>query len=378
VFPQEKTGCTEWRSAARQTFVAARRETDRSASGVLRAIAGAAAAGCLLALGASHTQAHSKSTQVTWTIDVAPIVEARCMRCHRTGGFAPMPLASYADAKKWAPAVRDEVLSGRMPPWPAAPGFGDFANDASLSAVEVELLARWADGGAPLGPAAASAHAAPAPRFDEARGARFELPAVEVSAAATRTATLPTSFASDRWIAGWTFEPGDRSLVEEASLSIDGAAVGAWTPFDDAIASPRGAADRLRAGATLAVAVRYRRTASVKTDRSTLTLYFDRAPSRELRHLAIGCGAHRLDADVDVLAVRPRSAAAGASIETIAYGADDAVTPLAVVSRYRPEFAVTYRLRSPVRLARGSRIEVRSPSSDDCGAVVDYVRRGRR
>src|SRR5689334_13367792 len=115
VFPQEKTGCTEWRSAARQTFVAARRETDRSASGVLRAIAGAAAAGCLLALGASHTQAHSKSTQVTWTIDVAPIVEARCMRCHRTGGFAPMPLASYADAKKWAPAVRDEVLSGRMP-----------------------------------------------------------------------------------------------------------------------------------------------------------------------------------------------------------------------------------------------------------------------
>jgi hypothetical protein len=116
----------------------------------------------------------------------------------------------------------------------------------------------------------------------------------------------------------------------------------------------------------------------VKTDRSALTLYFDRAPSRELRHLAIGCGAYHLDADVDVLAVRPRSAAAGASIETIAYGADDAVTPLAVVSRYRPEFAVTYRLRSPVRLARGSRIEVRSPSSDDCGAVVDYVRRGRR
>ena len=36
-----------------------------------------------------------------------------------------------------------------MPIWKAARGYGDFANDPSLSPFEIALVAAWADGGAP-------------------------------------------------------------------------------------------------------------------------------------------------------------------------------------------------------------------------------------
>src|SRR6185503_8842045 len=110
------------------------------------------------------------------------------VRCHQPNGFAPMSFATYHDAKAWASAIRAEVLSSRMPPWPAAPGYGDFSNDAHLSAVEVELLARWADGGAPLGsPAARTSADAVQPRGESMH---IALPSV-IAAAAERRVALP-------------------------------------------------------------------------------------------------------------------------------------------------------------------------------------------
>jgi len=60
-----------------------------------------------------------------------------------------MPLVTYEQARPWAKAIRDEVLARRMPKWHAARGYGEFANDPSLSPFEVALIAAWAEGGAP-------------------------------------------------------------------------------------------------------------------------------------------------------------------------------------------------------------------------------------
>lgn len=62
-----------------------------------------------------------------------------------------MSLATYDEARPWAKAIRDEVLNRRMPPWGAIKGFGDFANDVSLSQDEINRLAEWVEGGAPEG-----------------------------------------------------------------------------------------------------------------------------------------------------------------------------------------------------------------------------------
>jgi hypothetical protein len=97
------------------------------------------------------------TTRVTWNAEVSRIVQARCVSCHSAGGRAPMPLTSYKEARPWARAIKEEVLTRRMPKWHAVRGYGAFSNDPSLSSFEIALIAAWVDGGAPEGsPAAAN------------------------------------------------------------------------------------------------------------------------------------------------------------------------------------------------------------------------------
>jgi hypothetical protein len=116
----------------------------------LRALA-AVAAGAFLVFSLAHTlTAHDRiTTRVTWTREIAPIVEARCASCHRVGGTSTIALDTYQQARPWAAAIKEEVLTRRMPKWYAARGYGDFANDPSLSPFEIALIAAWVDGGAP-------------------------------------------------------------------------------------------------------------------------------------------------------------------------------------------------------------------------------------
>ena len=60
-------------------------------------------------------------------------------------------LLTYAEARPWAVAVKDEVEERRMPPWGAVKGFGDFRNDEALTPEQIELIVSWVSGGAPEG-----------------------------------------------------------------------------------------------------------------------------------------------------------------------------------------------------------------------------------
>jgi hypothetical protein len=90
-------------------------------------------------------------TKVTWNGEIARLVRARCVRCHSPGGKGLMPLLSYEEARPYAHAIREEVLTRRIPKWHAARGYGRFANDPSLSSFEVGLFVAWVDGGAVRG-----------------------------------------------------------------------------------------------------------------------------------------------------------------------------------------------------------------------------------
>ena len=307
---------------------------------------------------------------MTWTTDVEPIVQARCLACHSTGGFGPMSLATYQEARTWARAIREEVLERRMPPWPAAPGFGDFVNDRSLTSLEVELLTAWADGGTPIGPAVAARHTHASVRPPDLVVA---MPVARPTSALIERVELPTGLAGDRWIRGWEFRPGNRSIIGQAVLSIDGdTPLGTWTPADSAMMYPPGVGQRLPAGARLTIELHYRKAATPQTDQSGVALHFGGRPRRELRHRSLSCGASTVDRDIEALAVTPRAPAAGASIEIAARRPDGSVEALAVVPRYEPAYPVTYRFRTPVRLRRGTVLDVRS-SSASCGAVLDFT-----
>src|SRR4029077_373861 len=49
----------------------------------------------VLAILAVATNAASQTPQVTFTKDVAPILQRSCQNCHRTGSMAPMALLTY-------------------------------------------------------------------------------------------------------------------------------------------------------------------------------------------------------------------------------------------------------------------------------------------
>ncbi|MCU1326140.1 MAG: hypothetical protein JWN34_1510 [Bryobacterales bacterium] len=90
------------------------------------------------------------TTKLTWTQEVSRLVYKHCVSCHREGGRA-FSLTTYAEARPWAKAIRDEVLGRRMPPWGPVKGVGEFHDDASLSLPEIDMFVAWVEGGAPEG-----------------------------------------------------------------------------------------------------------------------------------------------------------------------------------------------------------------------------------
>jgi hypothetical protein len=286
-----------------------------------------------------------------------------------------MPLDTYDAAKAAAIAIRDEVLERRMPPWPAARGFGEFANDRSLTPIEVELLTAWANGGTPIGPPVVAAAVDTARRPERVPDLVVIAPSAREVSGSSHRFEIATGLAEERWISAWEFRPGNRALVEQAFLSIaPDTPLGAWTPPEGMVAFPTGVTLRLPPRSRIVLDVRYRKSTTAQTDRSAVAFYFARQPGRALRHRSIGCGTTVLDQSVDALALTPRLASAGESIEIVAARPDRTVDPLCVVPRYEPAYPITYRFRSGVRLPRGTTLQVRS-SSPDCSVDLSFVAR---
>jgi hypothetical protein len=100
---------------------------------------------------ATATSGHDViTTQITFAREISRVVYDRCANCHRPGGPA-FSLITYAEARPWAAAIKEEVLERRMPPWGAVKGFGEFKNDQGLTQEQIELIADWVEGGAPEG-----------------------------------------------------------------------------------------------------------------------------------------------------------------------------------------------------------------------------------
>jgi len=91
--------------------------------------------------------------QVTFTKDVAPILQEKCQSCHRPDTFAPMSLLTYEEARPWAKSIKQKVVAREMPPWyiDKTVGVRHFKNDVSLTDQEIATIVKWADGGAVKG-----------------------------------------------------------------------------------------------------------------------------------------------------------------------------------------------------------------------------------
>jgi mono/diheme cytochrome c family protein len=120
------------------------------------ALAVAAVVG-LLAPISPRAQSRDAAGDVTFTKDIAPILQRSCQQCHRPAGVAPMPLTTYEEARPWARAMKTKTglgpRAGVMPPFFVERNIGiqKFKKDPSLSDEEIAKIAKWADSGAPRG-----------------------------------------------------------------------------------------------------------------------------------------------------------------------------------------------------------------------------------
>ncbi len=106
------------------------------------------------ALGAANVPGREAPAHqgVTFYEDVLPVLRQRCQGCHRPGEIGPMSFLTYEGTRPWAAAIREAVLTNRMPPWFAEPGVGPaFHNDRTMSPREQEVLSAWAETGSQAG-----------------------------------------------------------------------------------------------------------------------------------------------------------------------------------------------------------------------------------
>ena len=88
---------------------------------------------------------------VTYSKDIAPILNTNCVVCHRPGAIGPFTLATFADVQPRGRQIAEVVQSGAMPPWKPAPGVERLRGERRLPANDVDLIRRWVGAGAPEG-----------------------------------------------------------------------------------------------------------------------------------------------------------------------------------------------------------------------------------
>ena len=116
------------------------------------------ARGCFVVAGAVVVAwPAAAAAEVTYTKDIAPILQRSCEQCHRPGQIAPMSLRTYEEVRPYARSIKNRTAlrnrMGVMPPWMIEKNIGiqGYKNDRSLSEAEIQLIADWADDGAPRG-----------------------------------------------------------------------------------------------------------------------------------------------------------------------------------------------------------------------------------
>jgi mono/diheme cytochrome c family protein len=127
---------------------------------VLRHVGVAIASSVLALTGLSASREHTASARVpsgpvTFTKDIAAILQQKCQVCHQPNLIAPMSLLTYDDAREHARQIRNRVAARVMPPWHIDRNIGirEFKNDRGLTDAEIDTIVSWVDAGMPRGDA---------------------------------------------------------------------------------------------------------------------------------------------------------------------------------------------------------------------------------
>jgi hypothetical protein len=254
---------------------------------------------CTLALGGAlyaATPAHSQAPAagaITFTKDVAPILQRSCQNCHRPGSIGPMSLLTFDEARPWARSIKNRVSLRQMPPWNLDQNAGTihkFKDDPSLSDAEIATIVGWVDGGMQRGN---PADMPPARQFDDLERWHIGKPDLIVSmpVEAKVAAVGPDWWANyvadsglteDRYIKAVEAKPGPGAaarIVHHEVASLEQAGGSGGTLVEYAVGKngdmfPDGAGKLMKAGARVRFNMHYHSVGEEITDRSQVGFVF--------------------------------------------------------------------------------------------------------
>jgi hypothetical protein len=342
---------------------------------------------------------HQDSGVASYRNEIAPLLQAKCVTCHRPGEIGSWAITNHATVRAKSATIRANVLEGLMPPWHADPAHGKFENDFSLTPQQQARLVAWLDAGAPR-----EAGVDPLETVPPAAGLwPMGKPDVVLKIATRQiqaTGQMPYAYVTvnntlktNAWLRAAVIRPGNRAVVHHALifyikagspsqmaadfLAIQGGLNGyyaGYVPGMDQREYPAGTAKYLPAGGTLVFQMHYTPNGKATTDATEMGLYLSPTPpAMELKtgaasstaiDIPAGARNHRMVAErsfdkaVDVHELSPHMHFRGDSMRFEAFLPDGSSQVLLNVPKYDFNWQALYRLSQPVRLPAGSRIRI--------------------
>jgi mono/diheme cytochrome c family protein len=355
---------------------------------------------------------------VTFNEHVAPIFQANCVSCHRPAGqnigslVAPMSLMTFEEARPWARSIALKVKGREMPPWFADGPKGVFSNERGLTDKEIETIVAWVNGGSQAGD---KSKAPPPVQFADAGNDGYSLgkpdlivkmpPYVLTDEAQDVQGVFTVQLTEDllshdvtlrAWefragtylpgrdtvhhMCGGVIEPGEAPITPAEMGDGKGAAslgLGCIAGGAEPQQLPEGFGRQLKKGSTILFNMHYYKqpgTGSGYTNQAEIGFYFAKGPvAHKVRTKAIGTfgfeippqkanhrvgAAETLEKDTYVLAYWPHAHLRATAARYVAAYPDGRKEVLLDVPRYDQSWQVTYKLREPKLLPKGTRIEV--------------------
>lgn len=327
--------------------------------------------------------AHAK---ISYEKTIAPLLQDKCVACHRVDGVAPWAMSDYTKVLGFAPMMREVIRTKRMPPWHADPHYGSFVGDRSLSVDDTKTLVHWIEAGAPRGDGADPLATSTKTWSQWALGEPdliIDVPAFKVPANGLVTYQYPrvlNPLQQDVWIRAIEVMPGDRSVVHHALAGVDdgrglaGALgnLGSYAPGKNAAPYPDDTGVPLRKGAHFQFQMHYTPSGKEVTDKTRLGLYFyDREPKHELKMAVIYDTAlavppntkaytqslnYVFKQDVMLYSLVPHAHLRGKSAKYTAHYADGHQEVLLSVPKYDFNWQPTYFFKDPMLMPAGTKI----------------------
>ena len=328
---------------------------------------------------------------ISYSNDVAPILQAKCVSCHQKGGIAPFAMNSFEVVKSMAPMIRESVRSERMPPYFADPHIGKFNHDQGMTADQTKTLIHWIEAGAPRGTGrdALKEDASEAPEWPVSLGKPdviVDLPGFDVPASGIveyQNMRVDNPFKQDAWLRAISIKPGDRSVLHHVvsnhmadpklpKSKIPGGSVGSYTPGAEAQIIAEGAGAPVPAGGKLNFQMHYTTTGKATTDHTQVGFYtLKTAPEFIKRSTVIGdfglripAGAARHEetsyqtfpADAYIYTLYPHSHYRGYSVELKAVTPDGKETLLLSLPKYDFNWQRDYDPETPILVKKGTKL----------------------